>query len=235
MRPRSGFRFRQFTVHDDQCQMKVGTDGVLLGVWVNVAGCRNILDIGTGSGVIALILAQRTDSLVRIDAVEASHPDAAQAKLNVGSSPWHERIAIHEGIIQEFASRVRYDLIVSNPPFFSASLLPPSVQRANARHTITLTHEDILQSATRLLTDNGTLAVILPTAEGDMFLKNAHNFGLYVARSLAFNTRPEKKQERWLFELKRGPQQAREERLTLYNAMGEWSAGYQKLVGDFYL
>ena len=118
MEPRKGFRFKQFTVHDDQCQMKVGTDAVLLGAWVDTTNARSILDIGTGSGLIALMLAQRTLSGTFIDAVEPSARDADQARSNVSSSPWQNRMKIHQCTIQDFRPSHSYDLVVSNTPFF---------------------------------------------------------------------------------------------------------------------
>ena len=111
----SHFHFKQFSVRHDRSTMKVGTDGVLLGAWVNVDDSKRILDIGTGSGVIALMLAQRTTSDVLIDAVEVESDDAAQAKENVLQSPWPRRIDVHHTPIQNFHSDECYDLIVSQP------------------------------------------------------------------------------------------------------------------------
>jgi tRNA1Val (adenine37-N6)-methyltransferase len=231
-----GFRFKQFTIHDDQCEMKVGTDGVLLGAWVNIANARFILDIGTGSGLIALMLAQRTPPGTFIDAVEPAARDVEQARSNVSSSPWHDRVRIHQCAIQDFQPSRSYDLIVSNPPYFSSSLLPPSGQRAQARHTVGLTHYELLNSVSRLLASDGRLAVVLPASEGDRFRHLAGNAGLSVMRSLAFYTRPGKKQERWLFEMCRSGREIQPEVLTLYGGKGsEWSAAYRNLTGDFYL
>jgi tRNA1Val (adenine37-N6)-methyltransferase len=230
-----GFRFKQFTVHDDKCQMKVGTDGVLLGAWAGVENVNSILDIGTGSGLISLMLAQRTSGSVHIDAVEPAVADASQAQANVLNSPWADRVSVHAKRIQDYQPDTRYDLIVTNPPFFSSSLLPPSVQRASARHTLELTQHDLLAAAARLLKETGSMAIILPVKEGDMFVQNALNNGFYVARSLAFHTIPGKHQERWLLEIRRGPQQVKQERMTLYGSPGIWSDEYSHLVRDFYL
>src|SRR5690349_11091056 len=112
------FSFKKFIVHDDQCQMKVGTDGVLVGAWVDVSGVSRVLDIGTGSGLIALMVAQRTPNEVIIDAVENLEPDARQAKENADRSPWSQRIHVHCSTIQNFSRAKYYDLIVSNPPYF---------------------------------------------------------------------------------------------------------------------
>jgi len=235
MEPSSGFRFKQFTIHDDQCQMKVGTDGVLLGAWVDTINANTILDIGAGSGLISLMLAQRTPSRTLIDAVEPSAPDAEQARSNAARSPWHHRVKIHQRAVQDFYPSGTYDLIISNPPFFSSSLLPPSGQRAQARHTVGLTHEDLLKSVSRLLAKDGRFAVILPATEGDHFRQTAQTLGLAVMRSLAFYTRPGKKQERWLFELSGTRRDVQEETMILYDQGTQWSAEYRTLTRDFYL
>lgn len=238
--PADAFRLKKFSVRDDQCQMKVGTDGVLLGAWVDVTNAHRILDIGTGSGLIALMLAQRTPDETDIDAVEPLEPDVGQARENVRNSPWHHRIHVQHYAIQDFVTTTKYDLIVANPPFFSSSLLPPSGKRATVRHTVALTHVDLLDSVSRLLVADGRFAVILPAAEGDQFRQKALNFNLKVVRSLAFFSRPGKKQERWLFELSNEGGPVQEETINLYEGTpaqsGErWSAAYHSLTRDFYL
>jgi len=236
MNPGKGFRFKQFTVTDDQCQMKVGTDGVLLGAWAGVSNATRILDVGTGSGLIALMLAQRTPPGTLIDAIEPAAADAGQARSNAFHSPWHNRLKVHESAIQDFHPSYTYDLIVSNPPFFSSSLLPPSGARAQARHTVGLTHTALIECVQRLLDINGRFALVLPFTEGDLLRKTAHGFGLGVIRSLAFYTRPGKKQERWLFELDRSGAVEQKETLTLYSGQGpQWSPGYRGLTQQFYL
>jgi len=228
------FQFKQFSIADDRCAMKIGTDGVLLGAWVNIRGAKTILDIGTGSGLIALMLAQRTDSTTKIDAVEIGEDDAVQAKENSSNSPWAEKIKIHLCAIQDFHADYQYDLIVSNPPYFINSLTPPSAKRKVARHTSSLSYEELLTSAARLLSSYGRLAVILPLKEGNAFLSLAQFHGLYCDRQLAFFSRDEKPQERWLFEFCRTPGTLKAERLTLFTHQ-EWSEPYKKLVSDFYL
>ena len=209
----------------------------MLGAWVDTTNARSILDIGTGSGLIALMLAQRTLSGTFIDAVEPSARDADQARSNVSSSPWQNRMKIHQCTIQDFRTSHSYDLVVSNPPFFSSSLLPPSRLRAHARHTVGLSHSQLLDSVSGLLAANGRFAVVLPAADGDQFRQTAQSFNLQVNRSQAFFTRPGKKQERWLFEFSRTSREIQLNGLTLYSAGkgSEWSAAYRRLTGDFYL
>src|SRR5579859_709466 len=131
--------------------MKVGTDAVLLGAWVSVAGAKRILDIGTGCGVIALMLAQRTNDDAIINAVEIEAADARQAKDNVLKSPWLKKVTVHQKAIQAFDIGERFDLIVSNPPYYVNSLLPPARARAQARHGKSLTAEELIDQSLRLL------------------------------------------------------------------------------------
>jgi len=181
--------------------MKVGTDAVLLGSWVNVEGAKRILDVGTGSGIIALMLAQRTDEDVKIDAIEIEKNDAAQASENILSSPWPDKISVRHTSVQEFHTDLRYDLIVSNPPYFINSLLPPSQERTTARHANDLSFDELISHSLRLLKPEGRLAVILPFAEGNIFKSLARQNQLHLIRETAFHSRKEKPQERWLLSL----------------------------------
>lgn len=211
--------------------MKVGTDAVFLGSWVNIDDAKNILDIGTGCGVIALMLAQRAADAM-IDAVETDNNSAQQAAENFNASDFAARLHTFNCRIQDHEGS--YDLIVSNPPFFSKSLLPPTAHRQTARHTETLSFEDLLGAVRRLLKKNGRFAVVLPVAEGNSFHALATRFGLYCNRSLAFFSREGKPQERWLFEFAAERKMPVEEKLVLYGG-AEWSEGYRKLTAEFYL
>jgi tRNA1Val (adenine37-N6)-methyltransferase len=215
--------------------MKVGTDGVLLGAWATVEGAKNILDIGTGSGLIALMLAQRTSPDACIDAVELGESDVGQAKENVGQSPWPEKIIVHHTAIQNYTTVKKYDLIVTNPPYFLNSLAPPSDRRKEARHTATLSYQDLLDAVTRLLSDTGTFSVILPTIEGNIFQSLAITHGLYCSRQTAFFSRAEKPQERWLIEFTRTPLIPVADTIVLYERLEEWTKRYAQLTRDFYL
>jgi tRNA1Val (adenine37-N6)-methyltransferase len=216
--------------------MKVGTDGVLLGAWTNIHEAQTILDIGTGSGVIALMLAQRTAStLALIDAVELEATDAAQAHDNAAQSPWAQRLHVHQTSIQQFHPDKVYDLIVSNPPFFSNSQMPPVERRGQTRHTTMLDHKTLIQEVCRLLAPNGTFNVVLPFTEGTHFITLANDAGLSTTRQHAFRTRQEKPVERWLLEFSRGPLSTEEGEILLYDWGEEWSVAYRKLTADFYL
>lgn len=152
--------------------MKVGTDSVLLGAWAPIRNTdTDILDVGTGTGVVALMLAQRTSAMrhVQIDAIDIDPPSVEEAKYNFDISPWGDRLkAIHTPLQSHSAKK--YDLIVSNPPYFNNSLKAPSLQRSNARHSDSLPHKDLVKGAFDLLKDGGRMVVILPRDEGEKFV-----------------------------------------------------------------
>lgn len=230
------FRFKHFTVAHDRSTHKVGTDGVLLGSWVDIrATDQNFLDIGTGSGVIALMLAQRAGNSARIDALEIHPHDAQQARENVARSPWPEKIAVHTVAAQNFETKTRYDLIVSNPPFFVNSLLPPDQKRTTARHTLDLSFVDLLFTVTRLIRHGGRFGIVLPHNEATQFIALAERLQLYPYRITSFRTRPHKPVERMLMEFSHQKKAAIKTALTLYGDGQEWSEEYRSLTGDFYL
>jgi tRNA1Val (adenine37-N6)-methyltransferase len=232
----NSFHFKKFSVRHDKCTMKVGTDGVLLGAWTSIEEAKSMLDIGTGSGVIALMLAQRTDDKVKIDAIEIAEADARQAKENVDQSPWPEKIRVIHSSLTNFSIAKNYDLIVSNPPFFTNSSSPPSNGRKQARHTTGLSHNELLTAVKERLNETGKFSVILPTTEGAIFQARALDFGLYCSRRMAFYSRKEKTQERWLMEFVKQPiERPAETRLVLYEEGKEWSEEYSNLIKEFYL
>ena len=161
------FKFRQFTVWHDRCAMKVGTDGVLLGAWAGQDRPGEILDIGTGSGLIALMLAQRFPK-ARITGIDCDKDAAMQAKENFTGSPWADRLrTVHIGL-QGFCrdtvtAAERFDLIVSNPPFYDNTLTNPDSRRCTARHTGGLPHDELLLLSAGLLTDSGVFSLIVPS------------------------------------------------------------------------
>jgi tRNA1Val (adenine37-N6)-methyltransferase len=228
------FRFKQFSVNDDRCTMKVGTDAVLLGAWCNVHDAMRILDIGTGSGVIALMLAQRSDVETLIDAVEINADDAAQARDNVSQSPWPKRVRVIHGSIQDMIAD-SYDLIVCNPPYFSKSLLPPDESRTRARHSTMLSHDDLIAAVRRLLKPAGKFYLILPTKEAELFREEAEQAGLYLQELTRFHSRKEKPQERSLMTLGYEEIVIKGDTLVLYEDGHTQSMAYQKLTGEFYL
>lgn len=176
---RDGFTFRQFFVAHNRCAMKVGTDGILLGAWAPVANVKRILDIGTGSGLLALMLAQRTENSVIIDAVELDPDAAGQAVENITASDWKNRITVHTADIQDWIQKQtqRYELIVSNPPYFEQGVECATPQRAQARYTTTLDHRALLYSAAQCITEEGFFCVVLPESAGITFTQKALEMG----------------------------------------------------------
>jgi tRNA1Val (adenine37-N6)-methyltransferase len=230
------FQFKLFSVAHDRCTHKVGTDGVLLGSWVTIQQHDNlILDIGTGSGLIALMLAQRSKNDVHIDAIEMERTDAEQAKENIANSPWPGKITVITEAVQQYASTRPYDLIVSNPPFFLNSLLPPGEKRTKARHTQSLTFEELLDTVNRLLAPEGRFALILPHAEGLRFIELARKTNLLPFRKTTFRSRRHKPVERLLIEFSRKNVEMIESDIILYANDEDWTAEYQELTGAFYL
>lgn len=170
------FKFKQFKVKNVSSAMKLGTDSVLLGAWAPLHdGDRRVLDIGTGTGVVALMIAQRISHQegVSIDAIDIDLPSVEEASHNFEISPWSGSLHALHTPLQEFSPDQRYDLIVSNPPYFVDSLKAPSLRRSNTRHTDSLPHIDLISSAFRLLKEGGRLVVILPKEEGEAFVKDA--------------------------------------------------------------
>lgn len=215
--------------------MKVGTDAVLLGAWVDVEGAKSTLDIGTGSGIIAIMIAQRTPSNAIIDAVELQPEDARQAAENILASTWRSKITVISSSIQDYQPGKPYDLIVCNPPFFSNSLQPPSAERTRARHQKTLSQKDLVDAASRLLAPSGRLGVIMPPVEGETFVRMAEGSGLFLQRITRFYSRAGKPQERSLMEFGFSSMLAKKDALVLYSSGSQWTEDYRRLTGDFYL
>lgn len=236
--PKDQFQFRQFTIRQDRCLMKVGTDGVLLGAWANVRGAGTILDIGAGTGLIALMLAQRAPK-ARIDAVELDPGSAEQAAENIAASPWHDRVRVFPLPIQDFdAPEGRmYDLIVSNPPFFTGALKSPKAGRNQVRHGETLSFSDLLRSVGRLLPPQGRFSLILPYAEAKTFHELAVHYHLFTGRIREVHSRLGKPVERVLMEFGRAPAPlVREPALCLQgDGAGGRSEEYGELTEGFYL
>jgi tRNA1Val (adenine37-N6)-methyltransferase len=235
MRNKGFFHFKQFNVAHDRSTHKIGTDGVLLGAWVNVSGAQYILDIGTGTGVIALMMTQRTAGTAVIDAVEIEKEDSEQAMENVQQSPWPGKVKVHHTAIQDFYPSRQYDLVVSNPPYFINSWKPPEKRRSQARHTHGLSFNELLQAASRLLTTNGRLAVILPYQEALHFTELAKQYQLYVIRRMTFRSRAHKPVERLLIEFGGYAVEVKEEELVLHGEGDQWSEAYCRLTREFYL
>ncbi len=232
------FRFKQFVVYHDRCAMKVGTDGVLLGAWCDVAKCASILDIGTGSGLIALMIAQRTADTAHIDGIEIDENAAMQAIENVARSPWHSRISIIHDDFLDYASntRHRYDRIISNPPYFENSLLSEEPARMKARHTDRLTYTTLLSAAVSLLTADGTISLIFPADIYEYVSKIANLCGLYAYRIMWVSGRVGILPKRIMVEWGRcNVESPLVENMAIETAPLQLTPEYVALTRDFYL
>ncbi|WP_300106547.1 methyltransferase [uncultured Alistipes sp.] len=229
------FRFKQFTVCQDRCPMKVGTDAVLLGAWVGVrATDRRVLDIGTGTGVIALMLAQRSEA--RITAIDIDPACAEQASGNFAASSWGDRLETQCLPVQQYKPAELFDLIVSNPPYFVDSLRSPDEGRNTARHAVDLTFEELTTAALRLLAPGGRFALVLPPAEMQRF-KSTSLGRLFPARWCEICSTPRRGVRRILAEFVAEPTLPPSvERLVIENGGPDsYTPEYRQLTGAFYL
>lgn len=233
------FHFKKFDVHQDQCLMKVCTDGVLLGAWAGISGVQSVLDIGTGTGVIALMLAQRSEAIQNIVGVEVDGYSYRQAAENAKESQWPERLTMVHQSIQDYVDETvqTFDLIISNPPFFTGGTLSDSQSKNDVRHTVKLPHGDLLRSVNKLLNPGGHFSVILPVMEGYRFIELAEQYRLYLTRQTNVYSVTGKPTERLLLEFSPGkPKNVLKEDLTIHHPDHHaFSAEYIDLTKDFYL
>jgi len=224
------FRFKHFTIYQDQSAMKVGTDGVLLGAWAR--GGTAVLDAGTGTGIIALMIAQRFPQ-ARITAVDIDEGAAIQAKENVMRAHYEQRIAVIHDTLQNIGLHsdhvAHYDAVVSNPPYFIASLNAPDQQRNMARHADTLTYAELMDAAWHLLKDDGELSVIVPFDYCQRMEDEATFRGFFPSRKCAVRTTEHKPAKRFLLAFRKQPCTCAIEQMTIGDEY------YQSLVKDFYL
>ena len=225
------FKFRQFTVRQESCAMKVGTDGTLLGAWAR--GGDSMLDIGTGTGLIALMLAQRCPAAM-ITGIDIDHAAVLQANSNVADSPFADRIHIIEADVQSF-SHAAFDTIVCNPPYFVDSLESPDTQRTLARHASSLTYRELMAAVARLLADDGELSVVIPFDCKTRLEDEAALAGLFKVRECAVKTTPRKPARRYLLAFRKHPQPLELSEGIIETTPGERSSWYQELTKDFYL
>lgn len=231
-----GFTFKQFHICHERCAMKVGTDGTLLGAWATLPHeARHILDIGTGSGLIAIMAAQRHLS-ANISAIDIDDDCIVQARENIDACPWCDRIDLHHTPLQDFHPKHKFDVIVSNPPYFVDSLLSPDDKRSTARHTSTLSFDELTAGVVRLLAPNGTFALILPPAESKLFLTAARG-KLYLTRCTELWSTPQSGVRRVLMELQTTPPDTipTTDRLCIEDEAKNFSDEYRALTKDFYL
>lgn len=235
------FSFKRFTIRQDRCAMKVGTDGVLLGAWAacgkEAAEVRNVLDIGTGTGLIAIMAAQRFPN-AKVIGIDIDKDAAEQAKDNVSTSPFSQSIKILHKSLQDFIKDCKsdeesvkkgFDLIVCNPPFFDNSLTCPDAKRTTARHNSTLPFPTLIKGANAVMSDDGTLAIVIPSESRQKIEDEAIFAGLTLSRRTAVVTKEGKKPKRYLLEFVKGRCDTAENVLSLE------SEEYSRMTADFYL
>lgn len=238
------FRFKQFEISDDNCAMKVGTDAVLIGAWSgakgNIAGegqlqIKQILDIGTGCGVLALMMAQQYDC--QIDAVEIDKNSCLTAIKNFDGSPWKSRLELYKSSFQDYIKQCKkhYDLIISNPPFFRKSILNREGQRTIARHQVLLGFEDIFSGVDRILGTEGIFNLIYPVISDESIIRESKKNSLYFFRKTSVIPKQGKEPNRIMASFGRDNVETIFDELIIRNADNSFSEDYKNLTRDFYI
>ena len=228
------FTFKQFRVMHRKSIMKVGTDGVLLGAYVDCKNAKRILDIGTGTGLLCLMLAQKCSATIH--GVEINAEAVEVAKFNVEQSNWRERIDVFHSSVQDFLPEEKYDLIVSNPPFYTTDVVAPEKGRAIARHDLNLNIKDLALAINRLLSPDGRCYVIYPTEQCQQFEEVSSELGLYAVSRLYVSSHPDTLPIRTIVELSRKMCEPFCDTLFIENgARHDFSEKYKSLTKDYYL
>lgn len=231
------FNFKQFTIEQDRCAMKIGTDGVLLGAWAGVSQQPfAILDIGAGTGIISLMLAQRCSAQV-IDAIEIDGEAYEQCTDNFENSPWGDRLFCYHAGLDEFVDEIedQYDLIVSNPPFYAEDYKTKNLQRDLARFQDALPFQHLIEGASKLLAENGVFALIVPYGEEKGFIDTANGFKFYPKRITRVKGNPTSEAKRSLIEFTRQEQKPLVNELIIENDRHDYTEEYINLTKEFYL
>ncbi|OCQ20533.1 tRNA (adenosine(37)-N6)-methyltransferase TrmM [Pseudoalteromonas luteoviolacea] len=229
----ASFAFKQFKIDQNRAAMKVSTDGIMFGAWISLVNAQNLLDIGTGTGLLSLMAKQRAPEL-QVHAIEIDELAALDAKENFSASPWPE-IELVQLAVQQFESTQQFDLVISNPPYFQSSLKGEDARRNVARHTDSLSFEELISAFLRVAKPNARLAVILPYEEGSAFIWLAEQNNLHLARVCEVKTTPNKGVSRLMFEMSTNPCDTHRETLCIYNIHGQYTEEYTSLCKAFYL
>jgi tRNA1Val (adenine37-N6)-methyltransferase len=228
------FSFKQFTINQDKSAFKVGTDGVLLGASADLTGVSDILEIGAGSGLISLMLAQRCNA--EITAIEPDQDSYNQCCENVNRTDWRNRINVFHTDLQNYKPlTAKFDLIVTNPPYFCDSLKSPDLRKSSVRHNDSLSSEVILEGAVRLLKEDGRLELIMPYVEGNIFIAEAARYSFFCNNILKIRPLPESKVRRLIMTFSRIRKSPVEKFLTIEHGRHQFTEDYISLTKDFYL
>lgn len=228
------FQFKQFSIKQEFATMKVNTDGVLLGAWVDMSGAETALDIGTGTGVIALQMGQKNEHVL-IDAIEMDEKATEEARFNFENSPFAKRLSGIHTRLQAFRSEKKYDVIVSNPPYFIDDLKPENKQKLTAKHTTSLSYEDLIFYAANHLTSNGRLYIAIPAFNAGLFCTLANAEGLFLSQHCHVSARTEKPAYLSLLCFEKTKTTCQESTLIIQNSNNTFTKEYIALTKDFYL
>lgn len=231
------FKFKQFTINQDQCAMKIGTDGVLLGAWTSVkSNPFSILDIGSGTGVLSLMLAQRCHAQL-IDAIEIDDSAYEQCVDNFEQSPWGDRLFCYHASLEEFVDDIedKYDVIISNPPFYSEDYKTNNAQRDLARFSDAMPFDHLIDSASKLLSKNGAFSVVIPFKEEASFIQLASKVNLYLNRVLHVRGNPTSGIKRSLLEFSFREIDITTNELIIEIERHQYTQDYISLTKNFYL
>ncbi len=237
MKPRNPakvFHFKQFSITQDGCGMPVSTDGVLLGSWFSADKAERILDIGTGTGLVALMAAQRFPDAT-IDAIDINSEAIRAAQYNITQSPWHQRIQLQQTDVLNPNFVTDYDVVVCNPPYFTSGETAQNQARATARHTVSLTHENLIDRCSGLLNVCGRASFILPFNEGTAMIEYALTLGWFLSRYCAVRPTPAKPVSRLLFELSKEKTEPEAKQELTIQQQGKYSDEFVQLTQPFYL
>jgi|SRR5450432_859646 tRNA1Val (adenine37-N6)-methyltransferase len=233
--PNSYFRFKQFTIQQDRCTMKVCTDSCILGAWtaLRLSGAKRILDIGTGTGLLPLMLAQKSESL--IDTIESDPGSFAQAKENIQQSPWSDRIRLIAGDVRAHSFSSAYDFIISNPPFYESDLRSPEIKKNNAKHGESLTLDELITVLRSCLHENGAFSILLPFLRTNYFEKLSAVNGFFLHEKLIIRQTPQHVPFRTVCLYSRHiPENVLSGELTIKDENGEKSFAFSKLMKEYY-
>lgn len=233
--PNPFFKFKQFTVYHDRCAMKVGTDGVLLGSYVSLPSAGRVLDVGTGTGLVAMMIAQRGTSNLKIDAIEIDKDASEQAAENIGKTAWSNRIRVINSDFTEFCPQQKYDLIVSNPPYFENSLRCTATNRNNARHTDTLSYETLISHSATMLNYGGAISIILPYDKLSSVTEIAQQNSLHLADILIVYPKPNSDPKRCIVTLSNRECRCTQHSIAIENSRHSYTDEYTALTKEFYL
>ena len=230
----STFAFKQFSLGQEKCPMKISTDSVLIGAWTNVEKARSILDIGTGTGIISLMLAQRSSA--RIQAIDIDEGACSQAKENFTSSKWKKQLEISHSSLQDFSPDSKYDVIVSNPPYFPLPKTHENKKGAHAKYTHTLSFQNLLDGIIRLLSPKGAFYVIFPIHEGAYFTNEAEKRKLFLTDYVWVKTTTRKKfPKRILMKFEFSEKLMNDDKILVIQGDNGYTDEYKELTKDYYL